>query len=192
MRLALFALLAASLTVLGMTLAGCSSSKPTVREVKNFAAGEKAFVEHLTYNLVDTEIEPHLGDEASLRTPEHQFYLVQVSVSNSGNSEATIPSMALVDDSGRQYPELTDGSGVQQWLGVVRKVGSGQTEQGYAAFDAPAGHYKLKLTDDTSDSDVYVDIPLNFVHEHTEGATPAGPAESDAPGILRSAPPEKK
>ena len=115
-----------------------------------------------------------------------------MSVSNSGNSEATIPSLALVDDSGKQFPELTDGAGVQQWLGVVRKVGGGQTEQGYAAFDAPAAHYKLKLTDDTSDSDVYVDIPLNFVHEHTEGVTPAGPAESDSPGILKSAPAEKK
>jgi len=186
MRLALSALFASLIT-----LAGCSSPKPA-REVKTFSAGEKAFVDRLTYNLIDTEIESHLGDEASPRTPEHRFYLVQVSVSNSGNSEATIPSMALVDDSGKQYPELTDGAGVQQWLGVVRKVGAGQTEQGYAAFDAPAGHYKLKITDDTNDSDVYVDIPLSFVHEHTEGVTPAGPADSDSPGILKSAPAGKK
>jgi hypothetical protein len=187
MRLALSALLLPSL----IALAACSTPKPA-REVKIFSAGEKAFVDRLTYNVVDAEVEPHLGDEASPRTPEHRFYLVQVSVSNSGNTEATIPSLALVDDSGKQYPELTDGAGVQQWLGVVRKVGGGQTEQGYAAFDAPAGHYKLKLTDDTSDSDVYVDIPLNFVHEHTEGAAPAGAAESDAPSILKSAPAEKK
>jgi len=187
MRLALSALLPAFL----IALAACSTPKPA-REVKIFSAGEKAFVDRLTYNVVDAEVEPHLGDEASPRTPEHRFYLVQVSVSNSGNTEATIPSLALVDDSGKQYPELTDGAGVQQWLGVVRKVGGGQTDQGYAAFDAPAGHYKLKLTDDTSDSDVYVDIPLNFVHEHTEGAAPAGAAESDAPGILQSGPAGKK
>lgn len=184
MRIALFASL--------ILLAGCSSPTTPVRGAKIYAAGEKAFVDRLSYNVVDTVVEPRLGDDASPRTPAHRFYLVQVSVSNSGNSEATIPSMTLVDDAGKQYAELTDGTGVQHWLGVVRKVGAGQTEQGCAAFDAPTAHYKLKLTDDTSDNDVYADIPLSFVHERMNETVPAARAETDAPGILQSAPPEKK
>ena len=147
-----------------IALVGCSSSAPR-REVKNYAAGEKASVDRLTYTIVDTQIDPRLGDDASPRIPTNRFYLVQVSVSNGGNSDATIPSMTLVDDSGQQFSELADGTGVQHWLGVVRKVGAGLTEQGYVVFDAPTAHYRLKLTDDTSDSDVYADIPLSFVHE---------------------------
>jgi hypothetical protein len=77
---------------------------------------------------------------------------------------------------------LADGTGVQHWLGVVRKVGAGQTEQGYVLFDAPTAHYKLKLSDETSDSDVYADIPLSFVHERM--ADPAAPVEGASPTVI--------
>ncbi|MGD1070912.1 MAG: DUF4352 domain-containing protein [Bryobacteraceae bacterium] len=180
MRLALSALLASLIT-----LVGCSSSTPA-REVRNYGAGEKASVEHLTYTIVDTEIDPRLGDDANPRIPTHRFYLVQVSVSNGGNTDVTIPSMTLVDDGGQQFPELADGTGVQHWLGVVRKVGAGLTEQGYVLFDAPTAHYKLKLTDDTNDSDVYADIPLSFVHERM--ADPAAPVEGAATTIQENGP----
>lgn len=159
MRAAIFVVLA-FLTA----LAGCSGVTPA-RDVKTYGAGEKATVDRLTYSIVDTEIQPRLGDDDSPRIPQNRFYLVQLSVTNGSNSDLSIPSMALVDDSGKVYPELSDGASVPRWLGVVRRVHAGQTEQGYVAFDAPSRHYRLKLSDDTGDSDVYADIPLSFVHE---------------------------
>jgi hypothetical protein len=98
----------------------------------------------------------------------------------------TIPSMALIDDGGQQYAELSDGTGVQHWLGVVRKVGAGQTEQGYVAFDAPTAHYKLKLSEEGSDSEVYADIPLSFVHERM--TDPAAPIEGNSPTVMDKGP----
>jgi hypothetical protein len=152
----------ALLPALLLALAGCVAS----RQTRIYQAGEKAAVEHLTYVVIDTQILPHLGDDpANPRVPQNRFLVVQVSISNSGNATLPIPAMTLVDDGGQTYNELPDGSGVPRWLGMVRKVEPGQTEQGNILFDAPAKHYKLKLTDETDPADVMVDIPLSFVHE---------------------------
>ena len=164
-------------------LAGCSSGTPERKSV-TFAAGDKASVDKLTYSIVDTQIFPRLGDESSPRVPQNRFYVVDLSISNGGSSGQPVPGMTLIDDAGKNYEELLDGSGVPHWLGVTRKVAANQTEQGAVIFDAPAGHYKLKLTDETDENDVYVDIPLSFAHEQlanetqgtSEAVTAAGPA----------------
>jgi hypothetical protein len=182
MRLALFAVLAFS-----SFFTGCSPVTSPKREVKTYPAGDKATVDHLTYSIIDTEVQPRLGDDSSPRVPQNRFYLVQVSVSNSANSDLNIPSLTLVDDSGNSYPELSDGTGVPHWLGVIRKVDAGQTEQGYVAFDAPTSHYRLKLSDETSESDIYSDIPLSFVHERmTDAAAPQ--LEGAAPALMDKSP----
>jgi hypothetical protein len=160
-----------SVLALVTLLAGCSSSPSASRKSVTFAAGDKATVDKLTYSVVDTQIFPRLGDESSPRVPQHRFYVFQLSVSNSGNSDLAIPAMTLLDDSGKNYEELPDGSGVPHWLGVIRKVQANQTEQGAVVFDAPAGHYKLKLTDETDANDVFVDIPLSFAHEQMQNDT---------------------
>jgi hypothetical protein len=183
MRLTLSALIASLIAV-----AGCSSAT-RAPEPKIYGAGEKVTVDHLTYSVIDTQIEPRLGDEANPRIPQNRFYLVQVTVSNGGSSGTTIPSLTLVDDSGKQYQELSDGTDVQQWLGVVRKVDAGQTERGYVVFDAPTGHYKLKLGDDSSDSDVYADLPLSFVHERMTDV--AAPVEAVSPSITDKGPADR-
>jgi hypothetical protein len=172
--------------VAALFVAGCSSTPE--RKIVTYQVGDKASVDKLTYNVVDTQILPHLGEDAAQRTPQNRFYVVDLSVFNAGNTDAPIPAMSLVDDSGKTYEELADGSGVPHWLGVIRRVQANQTEQGAILFDAPAGHYKLKLTDETDDADVFVDIPLNFAHEQlqndtqstseavTQSSVPAAPA----------------
>jgi hypothetical protein len=164
-------------------LAACSTSSTPKRDVRTYPAGEKATVGHLTYTIIDTEAQPRLGDDSSPRVPQNRFYLVQLSVSNNASSELNIPSLSLLDDSGNVYPELSDGNGVPHWLGMIRKVDAGQTEQGYVAFDAPTSHYRLKLSDETSDNDIYADIPLSFVHERmTDAGAPV--LESAAPPLF--------
>ena len=164
---------------LGILLSGCSGT--TGRQTKVYQPGEKAVVEKLTYNIVDTQIAPKLVDDANPRFPQSRFFIVQLAVSNSSNRPMPIPSMTLVDDSGKVYNELADGSGVLRWLGIVRNVDPAQTEQGAILFDAPAVHYRLRLTDDTDKEDIYVDLPLNFMHEQMNSAQVASPDEATKP-----------
>jgi hypothetical protein len=172
----------ASLVVLSLTLlAGCSSSTPR-KDAKLYQAGEKAQVGKLLYSVVDTQFAPTIGEDANnQRTPQNRFVIVQVSISNSGTEDSAIPGMTLVGDDGKTYPEIADLTGVPRWLGVVRKATADQTEQGVIVFDAPAQHYRLRLTDDLDD-DVSIDVPLSFIHElqhdiHT-------PESSGTPGVL--------
>jgi hypothetical protein len=149
-------------------LSSCGQSSPRA-ESRVYDSGEKAMVGPLTYNVVDSRILPRLGDNpATARLPQNRFYLVQVSITNAGNSDAAIPAMTLVDDKGQTWNELTDGSGVSNWLGIVRRVKPQQSVQGAVIFDAPAQHYRLRLTDDSEDAEIFIDMPLTFVHEQLE------------------------
>lgn len=165
-----------------LIMSGCSSAPQ--RQSKVFNSGEKVPVARLTYAVIDSQIQPTLpgSDAANPRIPQNRFYVIQISVSNGGNEDTPIPALALVDDAGHVYNELPDGSGVNRWLGMVRRVSPGQTEEGNVLFDAPAAHYKLRFTDETEDEQIYADLPLNFVHEVGTGGTvmeipgAAGPA----------------
>jgi hypothetical protein len=166
--------------VFTVLLVGCSGTH--VRQSRVFSAGEKATVGQLTYSVIDSDIQTRVGEDPSPRLPQTRFVIVELAVSNSGNTDVSIPGLTLVDDSGKTYPELADGTGVAHWLGVDRKVEPVQTERGTVLFDAPAGHYKLKLTDESSESDTLIDIPLTFVHERLNDATaPDVSAPIDAP-----------
>jgi hypothetical protein len=183
---------ALGLIAVTLLLWGCSPN--TGRQTKIYQAGEKASVDKLSFAVIDTQIHTRLGDDANPRIPQNRFYTVQIAVSSGNNTDTPIPSLALVDDSGKTYPELADGSGLQHWLGIVRSVSPAQTERGEVLFDAPAAHYKLKLTDDTDANDVYIDLPLNFVHEQmgNEGTTAEVPAADSAVQPAPGAPAEPK
>jgi len=162
------------ISCVALVVGGCSSKKEAVV----YPAGEKAAVGPLVYSVIDWEVLPHLGDDpASIRTPQNRFFILRVSVSNSNTGDVPIPDLTLVDDSGQQYAELADGTNVPNWLGVVRKVAGAQTEQGTIVFDAPARHYRLRLTDETDEREVSIDVPLNFYpHEQPQGTAPETPS----------------
>ncbi len=162
-----------------LALTGCSATH--VRPTKVYQTGEKASFNKLTYSVVDAQILPRLGEEPNARIPQHRFFIVQISVSSSNNQPSSIPALALVDDTGKVYQELADGAGVSRWLGVIRSVDPAQTESGQILFDAPAAHYKLRLTDDTDEEDVFIDIPLNFMHEQMNSSPVATPEEATTP-----------
>lgn len=161
------------ISVLSLAATGCSAfsskDKPVV-----YAAGEKATIGPLVYSVTDTEIAQQLGsDPKSARAAQQRFYLVKVNVSNAGSEDQPIPAMTLVSDDGQTYPELADGTGVPNWLGVARKVGPAQTEQGTVAFDAPTKHYRLRLSDPDDEKEIAIDIPVTFVHEMGNFESPA-------------------
>src|SRR6185437_13425096 len=155
-----------------LTLAGCSNPAvdPSKTEVRTVPAGEKAAVGHLTYAIVDSQIVPQLGDSLSPRIPKERFVILQIAVTNSSNVDNPIPAVELVGDDGKEYTELSDGAGVANWLGMVRHVEAGQTERGTVAFDAPAAHYKVRFTDESTNNEIMADLPLSFAHENLDDA----------------------
>ena len=156
-----------------LCLSGCSSDTAPAKteQVRVVPAGDKAAAGHLTYNVVDSQILPQLGDEANPRVPHDRFVMVQIAVTNSSNVDNPIPGIELIGDSGKVFDEVTDGTGVTNWLGIVRHVGPGQTERGEVVFDAPAAHYKLKFSDEAGDNEIMADLPLSYSHERMEDVT---------------------
>ena len=73
---------------------------------------------------------------------------------------------------------------------VVRRVGSNQSESGGVVFDAPANHYRLKLTDDTDNGDAYIDLPLSFAHEQPGRGAEEMPG-TPIPDVVAPAAPKK-
>ena len=153
-----------------LCLSGCSNSSEPEKslELRTIPAGDKAVAGHLTYNVVDSQIMPQLGDNANPRVPHDRFILVQLAVTNSSNVDNPIPAIELIGDSGKTYSELTDGTGVTNWLGITRHVGPAQTERGETVFDAPAAHYKLKFSDESGENDVLSDLPISYAHERMD------------------------
>lgn len=147
-------------------LCGCNAAS---KDAKVFQAGEKALVGRVTYSVVDSQTVPKLDNgNGEPRIPKNRFYMVQVSIFNGGNESFQVPTLVLVDDAGKQYPELADGTGVLEWIGVSRKVNPAETIQGMVAFDAPIGHYKLRVSEDFAEIPTYIDMPVSFVHERDE------------------------
>ncbi len=154
-----------------LMLGGCSKDSETdttkADDVRTVPAGEKASVGHLTYSVVDSQVLTQLGEDPTPRIPHDRFMVIQIAVTNSSNVDNPIPAVELVADSGKSYSELTDGTGVTNWLGIVRHVGPGQTERGELVFDAPAAHYKLRFNDESNDKEIMADLPLSYAHEKT-------------------------
>ena len=172
----------AGFLALALLAAGCSSLSKK-KESQVFPAGEKVTVGSLVYSVIDSQVLTQLGEDAgTARTPQNRFHLLTISVSNSSSDDTPIPGLTLVDDAGKEYPEAADGTNVPNWLGVVRKVSGAQTEQGNILFDAPAQHYRLRLTDETDPAEFSIDVPLTYVHEQMREV----PAPAQEPGVPRS------
>jgi hypothetical protein len=133
--------------------------------VRTYPMGEKVTLGHIVYEVFETQWLTHIGEGTDARVPQTRFFLVRLSAINSLSTDIIVPSLSVEDDSGKSYPELSSGEGVPQYIGYLRSVKGTESAQGNALFDAPPGHYKLKITDETGEKAAYVDIPLSFVSE---------------------------
>jgi hypothetical protein len=134
--------------------------------------GEKVLLGRLNYTVFETQWLTQLGEGAEARIPQHRFFLVRFSATNSGSSEVTVGNPTITDDSGKVYEELSNGDGVPQWAGYLRNVDPAGTVTGNMLFDAPPGHYKLKLADETNTRFAAIDLPLTFGSETPDVAPP--------------------
>lgn len=131
-------------------------------KARTYPMGEKAQVGHLIYTVFETQWLTQIPQEPTPRVPQHRFFLVRLSVVNSGSADVTVPNMTIQDDRGKTYSELSSGEGVPQWIGFLRQAKPADSVQGNVVFDAPPAHYKLRVMDESDEQAALVDIPLNF------------------------------
>jgi Domain of unknown function (DUF4352) len=155
---------------LALALGGCAErSLP----VQTYPMGDKVLVGHLTYTILETQWLTQLGESAAARIPQNRFFLIRGSILNGGSSEVVAPNLAIEDDHGTVYPELSNGDGVPQWIGYLRQIKPADSAQGNLVFDAPPGHYKLRVLDEDSNRAALIDIPLSFNPEMPDMPAPA-------------------
>jgi hypothetical protein len=138
--------------------------------------GDRVELGHLVYTVFETRWIPQIGEGPTARVPQNRFFLIRMSVGNTGSSEILLPNLSIEDDQGNSYPELTEGDGVPQFLGMLHPVTAAQPLVGNVLFDAPPQHYRLRLWDQENQHAALVDIPLSFRSETPEVPAPdAGP-----------------
>lgn len=159
------------LAATGLFLNGCSST-PAAPPISNYIMGEKVQLGRLSYTIFETQWLTHLGEGATARVPQNRFFLIRLSAVNGGSNDSPVPPLSIQDDQGHVYEELSNGEAVPQWAGYLRTVKPADVVQGNIIFDAPTGHYKLKLMDETNTKAAVVDIPLSFGAETPEVVAP--------------------
>ncbi len=138
--------------------------------------GDRAEAGSLSYSVLESVYAMKLGDGATARVPQHGFLLLRLSITNGGSAAASSPAATLISPSGQEYAELSDGTGVENWLGVLRRLNATETIFGWIAFDVPRGDYQLRVSDDAFDPadarQALIQIPLKLVST-TDATLPA-------------------
>jgi hypothetical protein len=142
-------LIRAALVVVCRLLA--SACSPTRTVVHLYAMGERADAGLIVYSVLESAWKTQLGEDHSPRLPRERFLLLRLGVTNGSPNEVAIPLTTLVSPEGKEYPELSDGAGVEDWLGVLRRLKSNETTFGWVLFDVPRGDYQLRVSDDAFD-----------------------------------------
>ncbi len=144
-------------------LASCGNEQTF--PVRTYNMGDPVALGRLTYTVFETRWLPRLGEDPVPRIPQHRFFLIRVSVANSGSSDTLAPNLTIEDAKGNVYQEISNGEGVPQWIGYLRHIKPADSVQGNLLFDAPPGAYKLRVWDENSERAALVTIPLSFNSE---------------------------
>ena len=127
--------------------------------------GDRITAGPVVYNVIQTMWRTQLGDIFKTRVPENRFLVITLSATNGGGREASVPLLTLEGDNGKEYRELENGDGVNNWFGLIRSISPAETRQGNIVFDVPLTSYRLRLTDGSepgTEKFVWVDIPLRL------------------------------
>jgi hypothetical protein len=146
-----------------LLLTGCQAE--TEPQKLNYGMGERVPNGPLTYLVIESTWASQLGEVFQARVPKQRFLMLSISVTNGGGGPINLPLLTLEDASGNQYQELSDGTGVSNWLGILRTIDPGQTVQGRLLFDVPLAAFKLRLPNDGEpgyEKFAMVDIPLRI------------------------------
>ena len=149
-----------------LLLSGCSCGKvqSDTAFIGTFKMGERVQVGPVIYTILEADWKTALSEGG--RAPQNRFLFVRVSITNSGGEAAAIPAFEIQAENGTRYQELTEKmEGVRNWLGILRNIPAGATEQGVVVFDVPLGAHKLVLlegSDVASERYAHVEIPVQL------------------------------
>ena len=151
------------LSAVGAILASqssCSSPKP---QAMTFAIGQKVQVGKLFYQVIEAQ---WMGEvQGAKQPPKNRVLHLHLNVMNAGALEASVPFLRLIDGAGNEIMEMSDLEGNPRWLGMLRRMQSALTEDGFVYFDVPVGAYKLEVVDNTLADDekiAYIAIPASL------------------------------
>lgn len=146
-----------------MLLSGCNRQQTSTQI--NYRMGERITNGPLVYNVVQTVWRTQLGDLFTARAPQNRFLMVTLSATNGGGKELSLPFFTLDGPNGKEYRELENGDGVDNWFGLLRTLNVAETRQGNLVFDVPLTSYRLRLSDGAepgTEKNVWVEIPLRL------------------------------
>jgi len=155
-------LLILTIVASGLVLTGCKRQNSVQI---NFQMGEKVTAGDLTYNVVQSVWRSQMGEPPGVRTPQNRFLVITLSASNGGSREVNLPFVTLEGPNGQEYKEIEEGTGIENWFGLLRTLPGGETRQGNLVFDVPLTSYRLRLTDGGEpgvEKFVWVEIPLRI------------------------------
>jgi hypothetical protein len=164
--------IAAALLALGL-LSGCTQQQ--TQKKLSYEMGERVTVGPFTYVVVESAWQTQLGELLQMRVPENRFLLITLSVTNGGGAAQSIPLLTLQGSDGKTYQELSDGTGVGNWIGLQRNVDPAQTLQGRLLFDVPLSSFKLRLPsagEEGYEQFAMVDIPLRIDIDSVQTPSP--------------------
>lgn len=126
--------------------------------------GQRVTVGALTYNVQETKWDLTLGTAPNVRTPQRQFLMVRLSVTNGGGAPSGFPLLAVLTESGKRHVELEDTRELEEPIGLIRTIQPGETEIGWILFDLPQDNYLLEVTDGKIENEHsgLVELPLRL------------------------------
>jgi hypothetical protein len=125
-----------------------------------YKLGEPVEVGHLHYTVSEAKWLTQLPGSLSPRLPQQRFCLLNVSVMNGGGENLMLPNLTIEDESGETFQELSDGTGVPEWAGYLRKAVPAEVTRGNIVFDAPPKVYRLRVVDESGENPALIEIPL--------------------------------
>lgn len=139
--------------------------------------GDHVYAGPMAYNVVQTAWRTQLGELFSIRVPKNRYLLVTIAATNGSTKELSLPLFTL--EAGKQeYREVEDGTGAENWFGLLRNIQPSETRQGNLLFDVPLTSYRLRLTDGGepgAEKYVWVDIPLRIDTDTSISVPAPGP-----------------
>lgn len=145
-----------------------------------YEMGERVTIGPFTYIVVESSWKNQLGEGFQARSPQNRFLELTVSITNGGSSEASVPMLSVEASDGKLYQELNDGTGVTNWLGIIRTVGPAQTIQGRILLDVPLSSFRLRLPDGGEsgyEKYAWVEIPLHIDADQVQVPLPGSTAK---------------
>ena len=159
----LFTRLLSILSVATLLVFAASCGGDSAKRIATYRMGDRAATGSVTYVGLTADYRQEL---AGAKEPLKSRYLViSLSVTNGGGADLMLPHTRLIKPDGTEIAELTEIEGFPQWMGLLRKVGSSSTEQGYVVFDVPVGAYKLQVSsggEPDKEELAQIEIPANL------------------------------